>query len=122
MVLGAVPDWTRAMRSCVEALAPGGLFVFTLNHPCFEQLWSVWREHRHYRVSEYLQEYEIVGPHATDFHRPLSAYLNEVSRLGCRIRSIAEPALDPAVAAAGPEGIEAYVHLPNFVVVAAERG
>ncbi|HEY4024973.1 MAG TPA: methyltransferase domain-containing protein [Candidatus Dormibacteraeota bacterium] len=122
MVLGAVPDWRRAMRSCVEALAPGGLFVFTLNHPCFEQLWPVWREHRHYRVSEYLQEYEITGPHATDFHRPLSAYLNEVSSLGCRLRSVAEPALDAAVAATGPEGIEAYVHLPNFVVVAAERG
>jgi 2-polyprenyl-3-methyl-5-hydroxy-6-metoxy-1,4-benzoquinol methylase len=32
----------------------------------------------------------------------------------------AEPGLDPAVAAAGPEGIDAYVHLPNFLVVAAE--
>ena len=43
MVLPAVPDWTGAMRACVHALKPGGLFVFTVNHPCFEQLWSTWR-------------------------------------------------------------------------------
>jgi 2-polyprenyl-3-methyl-5-hydroxy-6-metoxy-1,4-benzoquinol methylase len=38
MVLQAIPDWSGAMRACVTALAPGGLFVFTLNHPCFERL------------------------------------------------------------------------------------
>jgi SAM-dependent methyltransferase len=38
MVLPAIPDWTGAMRACVHALNPGGRFVFTVNHPCFEQL------------------------------------------------------------------------------------
>jgi 2-polyprenyl-3-methyl-5-hydroxy-6-metoxy-1,4-benzoquinol methylase len=121
MVLPGVPDWTGALRACVEALAPGGVLVFSVVHPCFEGLWTTWREHGHYRLSRYFDEYEIEGPYASDFHRPLAAYLNEVIGLGCRLREIAEPRLDPAAAEAGPEGIEAYVRLPNFLVVAAER-
>jgi hypothetical protein len=105
-------------------LRPGGRFVFALVHPAFEQLLSTWREHGEYRVGRYLQEYEIVGPTASDFHRPLSHYLNELAALGCRLVEIAEPGLDPAVAAeaaADTAGIEAFVDLPNFLIVAAER-
>ena len=119
MVLLDIPDWTGAMTACVTALAPGGLFVFSINHPCFEQLAASWREHGEYRVREYFAEYEIPGPHASSFHRPLSAYLNELARLGCQLSEMAEPALDPAVAA--DRGAQAYVHVPNFVVVAARR-
>ncbi|MGW5358841.1 class I SAM-dependent methyltransferase [Actinopolymorpha pittospori] len=120
MVLPAIPDWKPAMRACVEALAPGGLFVFTLNHPCFERLWSTWRTHGTYQIGEYLADYAITGPSGADFHRPVSAYLNELAGLGCRLREVAEPGLAPEVAATGPEGIEAYVKLPNFLIVAAE--
>ncbi|UAC01827.1 methyltransferase domain-containing protein [Dactylosporangium vinaceum] len=121
MVLPAVPDWQDAMRACTEALSPGGLFVFTVNHPCFEQLWPVWRAHGEYRTSRYLEEYEIPGPHGTDFHRPLSAYVNHLLTLGCHLTELAEPALPPEAAATGPEGIDAYTHLPNFLIVAARR-
>lgn len=121
MVLPTIPDWTDAMRACVEALRPGGRFVFTVNHPCFEQLWSTWRQHGEYRTSEYLAEYDIHGAVATDRHHTLSTYLNALIGLGCHLTAVAEPGLDPAIAADGPAGIEAYVHLPNFLVVAAER-
>ena len=121
MVFMAIPDWTTAMKACMSALAPGGLLVFAVTHPCFEQLASSWRAHGEYRTREYFAEYEIPGPHAPDFHRPLSAYLNELARLGCQVSEIAEPALDPEIAAAANPGAEAYVHLPNFLVVAARR-
>jgi 2-polyprenyl-3-methyl-5-hydroxy-6-metoxy-1,4-benzoquinol methylase len=120
MVLPAVPDWTCAMRSCVQQLRPGGRFVFSVNHPCFEQLAGSWRQHGAYQVSEYLADYEIEERYATDFHRPLSAYLNEVISLGCRIAEVAEPGLDPQVAAADMDGEHPYVHLPNFLIVAAD--
>jgi hypothetical protein len=54
-----------------------------------------------------------------DFHRPISAYLNELAGVGCRLREVVEPGLDPTVEPAMP-GIEAYVRLPNFLIVAAE--
>ena len=121
MVLPVIPDWTTAMRACVEALSPGGLFVFTVNHPCFEQLWPQWRSHGEYRTNQYLAEYEISGPSGVDFHRTLSTYLNELVVLGCRLTRIDEPGLSSDAAQAGPEGIDGYVHLPNFLAVAARR-
>jgi SAM-dependent methyltransferase len=120
MVFLDIPDWSEAMKACADTLAEGGLLVFSVIHPCFEQLASSWREHGEYRTREYFTEYEIPGPYASSFHRPLSAYLNELVRVGCHLREIAEPALEPAIAAAEP-GAEGYVHLPNFLVVAARR-
>jgi 2-polyprenyl-3-methyl-5-hydroxy-6-metoxy-1,4-benzoquinol methylase len=124
MVVPAVPDWTGAMRACVNQLRPGGRFVFSVNHPCFEQLASTWRRHGEYRLSEYLDDYEISLPYATDFHRPLSVYLNELIGLGCRIAEVAEPALGPEAAAADavtyPDDVHLYTRLPNFLVGAAD--
>lgn len=119
MVLMAIPDWKPAMRACVEALRPGGLFVFALVHPAFENLLTTWRDHGEYRQDRYLEEYVVHGPAAPDFHRPLSAYLNELAALGCRLREVVEPTLDPAAAASVP-GAVAYTRLPNFLIVAAE--
>ncbi len=118
MVLMAIPEWKPAMRACVEALRPGGLFVFAIVHPAFEELLDTWRKYGEYRQTEYLAEYEIAGRDASDFHRPLSAYLNEVAALGCRVREVAEPGLDPEMA----DGIESHVRMPNFLIVAAETG
>ena len=120
MVLPVIPAWTDAMRACVSVLRPGGLFVFTVNHPCFEGLWPTWRANGGaYRIERYLERYEIPGPRGTDFHRTIGDYLNALAGLGCRLISIAEPGLDPALVTDGPEGIDAYVRLPNFLIVAA---
>lgn len=122
MVLMSIPDWKTAMRSCVAALRPGGSFVFALVHPAFEQLADTWREHGEYRVRRYLDEYEVSGPSAPDFHRPISAYLNELADLGCRLRQVEEPRLDPDVAATADPAVMAYVRLPNFLIIAATAG
>ncbi|MGD7706319.1 class I SAM-dependent methyltransferase [Microlunatus sp. Y2014] len=123
MVLLAIPDWRPAMASCVSALRPGGRFVFSVVHPAFENLWRTWQRHGHYQLDRYLDEYEIPSAQGmSDFHRPLSAYVNEVISLGCRITELCEPGLDPAVAQrSGIDGIESYVQLPNFAIIGAER-
>jgi 2-polyprenyl-3-methyl-5-hydroxy-6-metoxy-1,4-benzoquinol methylase len=123
MVLMAIPDWRPALESCVRSLRPGGRLVINLVHPAFENLWTTWRENDGaYRVDRYLSEYELPGPLASDFHRPLSAYLNAIMEAGCLLRKVIEPGLDAKVAAeSGTEGIEAYVELPNFVIIFAER-
>lgn len=113
MVLPAIPDWTGAMQACVHALRPGGLFVLTVNHPCFEQLWPVWRDHAEYRTHQYLAEYELPGPSGVDFHRTISTYLNRLVRLGCQVAEVVGPGLAPKEATNGPDGIDAYVHPPH---------
>jgi SAM-dependent methyltransferase len=123
MVLCAIPNWRPAMKTCVDALAPGGRFIFTLNHPCFEQLATSWTQHGFLKVERYLREYEIAGPHGTDFHRPLSTYLNELATLGCTLVEIVEPALpdDALRDREGGPGAKAYVDVPNFLVVVSRR-
>jgi len=122
-VLMAVPGWTSVLASCLAALDAGGVFVFAIVHPCFERLSASWREHGEYRVREYLADYEIPERYATDFHRPLSAYLNELIRQGARIREVAEPGLGPGTSpGTGPGEDElagAYRRFPNFLVVCA---
>ncbi len=120
MVLMAIPEWIGALQACVGALKPDGVLVYAIVHPCFEQLASTWRRHGAYRLDRYLDEYPIELAVATDFHRPLSAYLTETARAGCVIDEVAEPGLDPAVAGNDP-GLQAYVHLPNFLLVRAHR-
>jgi hypothetical protein len=92
MVFLDIPDWAEAMKACVGALAVGGLLVFSITHPCFERLGSSWREH------------EIAERYGFNFHRPFSAYFNQLARLGCHLREVAEPALDPEIAAAAGPG------------------
>ncbi len=124
MVLQAIPDWASALAACVAALRPGGRLVFSVNHPCFEQLAGTWRRHGAYQLTEYLAEYSIELRYGPNFHRPLSMYLNEVIGLGLRITEVAEPGLDAAAAACDPDqfdGEHPYVHLPNFLVVAADK-
>lgn len=122
MVLLSVPNWKDAMASCVRALRPGGRFVFSVHHPAFEDLLGTWQAFGHYRVDTYFDEYELPGPHATDFHRSLSDYVNEAIGLGCRVIELCEPRLDETVAHDSEvEGIESYVRLPNFLIVAGER-
>jgi 2-polyprenyl-3-methyl-5-hydroxy-6-metoxy-1,4-benzoquinol methylase len=117
VVLQCIPDWRAALRSCVEALRPGGLLVFSLEHPCFEGGTQSWAEHGCVQVHEYLADYERVQQHGSDFHRPLSAYLNEVIGLGGVLTEITEPAVPP-----GQDAGEAARHVPNFVIVTARRG
>ncbi|MHB1640926.1 MAG: NUDIX domain-containing protein [Candidatus Dormibacteria bacterium] len=121
MVFMAIPDWRAAMRHCVETLRPGGLFVFSLTHPCFEQAERSWPQIGHVAVHKYAAAYEIPGRYAPDYHRPLGAYLTEVAALGCRIIEVAEPTLAPELAAAAPESTTTYPHVPPFVIIAAAR-
>lgn len=59
--------------------------------------------------------------YAPDFHRPMSTYINKVIGLGCRITEVCKPGLDPQIGQnSGIDGIEAYVALPNFLIVSAE--
>jgi hypothetical protein len=119
MVLLTIPDWIAAMRVCVQALKPDRLFIFTVNHPCFEQLMPFRRDHGEYRTTRYLAENEITGPTGVDFHRTISSFINQLVQLGCHPTELAEPGPDPDVAMRGPEGVDAYVHLPTFLVVTA---
>ena len=56
---------------------------------------------------------------APNFHRPLSAYVNETIRLGCDLAEVVEPQLQRADIERAEQ--ELFTRIPNFIVIAAQR-
>ncbi len=120
MVLMDIPAYEAAIHRCVAALVPGGDFIFSLSHPCFEEPSAAWAGKGHVAVSEYLAEYTIPQTFSPRFHRSLSRYLDHVLDAGCRLRRIVEPSLDEEWARLGP-AYERNVHVPSVIVVHATK-
>jgi 2-polyprenyl-3-methyl-5-hydroxy-6-metoxy-1,4-benzoquinol methylase len=75
MVLMAIPAWAAAMKACTDALAPDGVFVFSVTHPCFEQLAPSWRKHgesAHASTSPNTRSPDPMRPTSTAPSRPTS--------------------------------------------------
>jgi SAM-dependent methyltransferase len=120
MVLLDIPDWVAALANCIGSLKTGGLFVYSLQHPCWVSgHFEEWAAKGYVEVSEYLNEYEFVGPTGTNFHRPLSAYVNATIRLGCAVTELAEPRLSEEQVEEDAQRL--LCHIPPFVVIGATR-
>ncbi len=119
MVFMDIPDYQAAMRHCIMALRPGGRFVFSLLHPCFEEASSAWPAQHYVAVREYLEPHRFEQDHTFGFHRPLSHYLNLVIDTGCRIERVIEPRLPPELA--GSPVYERNVHVPSYIVIGARK-
>ena len=120
MVFMDIPHYEAAMRHCIAALCPGGLFVFSLLHPCFEEPSSAWPAQHYVAVREYLEPHRFEQDNTYGFHRPLSHYLNLVIEAGCRIERVIEPRLPPELAAGSPV-YERNVHVPSYIVIGARK-
>jgi 2-polyprenyl-3-methyl-5-hydroxy-6-metoxy-1,4-benzoquinol methylase len=119
MVLMDIPDYEPAMRNCIAALKPGGDFIFSLSHPCFEASSSEWARKGCVEVREYLHDYAIAQTISSRFHRPLSSYLNLILRAGCVLRHMVEPQL--SVDVARQLGNDRDVHVPSFIILHATK-
>lgn len=126
MIFMDIPDYQSAIQHCINVLKPGGHFIFSLLHPCFDEVnrpdfEKGYRTKGYIRVDEYLREFmvqQIVGYY---IHRPLSAYLNLVIDAGCTIRQVIEPTLTPeGIAVLGEQNRNR--HIPNFIVISARKG
>ena len=112
MALMDIPDIEPLLESIPYLLAPGGAFVFAVQHPCFNSnamAMLIEQEDREgtlatrysLRLSDYLQVppgrgIGIVGqpePHFY-FHRPLSELLGRCFHHGLVLDGLAEPALE----------------------------
>jgi 2-polyprenyl-3-methyl-5-hydroxy-6-metoxy-1,4-benzoquinol methylase len=121
MVFLDIPDWQAALANCVASLKVGGTLVYSLHHPVWVPgQFATWAERGSVEIREYLNEYEQVGVVvAPNFHRPLSAYVNETIRLGCDIVEVVEPQLKEDQIENSDQ--EILTRIPNFIVIAAQR-
>lgn len=121
MVLMDIPDWEEAMRTCVGVLRSGGLFVYSVTHPCFEESTESWPEKGFVAVEEYLAEYETPMHYGLNYHRTLSAYINETISLGCTLKELVEPGIEEEIANSEDRAAKRLVHVPSCLVVVAEK-
>lgn len=122
--LNNIADLDAALGSVRRVLRPGGLFAFTVPHPCFEApATETIPTHSGLRraAGDYFAEglWRSAHPHsvrrAGNYHRTISTYLTAVLNHGFVLRSCDEPAPTDAVRAEAPHRLG----LPPFLLISA---
>jgi SAM-dependent methyltransferase len=129
LALHYIENLERLLATVHRALAPGGRFVFSAEHPIFtapmQPGWSIDADGRKsWPVDSYLCE----GPRRTDWlakgvlkqHRTLGTYLNLLLRLGFALAHVEEWGPTDEQIAAHPSWAEERQR-PMFLLVAARR-
>jgi hypothetical protein len=115
-----------------RVLAPGGRFLFFLNHPLLQTPGSGWIDdhmidppEQYWRIGPYLVESIEIEEIAKDVHlpyvhRPLSRYVNAMASAGIVIRQMHEPAPPPGFVARATE-YAAAATIPRLLFMHCER-
>ena len=119
-----------AIAEVGRVLAPGGRFLFFLNHPLLQTPGSGWiddriLEEQYWRIGPYLTEDTTLeqvdnGVWIPFIHRPLSRYVNALVDAGMLITRMEEPAPPPGFLARAEEYAEAAT-IPRLLFIRAEK-
>jgi SAM-dependent methyltransferase len=119
-----------AIAEVGRVLAPGGRFLFFLNHPLLQTPGSGWIDDRilneqYWRIGPYLTEDTTLeqvdnGVWIPFIHRPLSRYVNALVNAGLLITQMIEPAPPPGFLARAEEYAEAAT-IPRLLFIRAEK-
>jgi SAM-dependent methyltransferase len=99
MLFQNVENLDRALRACVDTLAPAGALVFALPHPCF---WPRYWGYEGEPWFHYQSELWIDAPfrislepdsdlRTTHAHRPLARYMAAFGKAGLIVEDLQEP-------------------------------
>ncbi len=115
LVFEHIREVDQAIAEVARVLQPGGRFCFFLNHPLLQTPNSGWIDdqfldppEQYWRIGEYLVENETIEEVEKDvfipfIHRPLSRYVNTLSRNGLLLEWMEEPAPPPGFLAKAEE-------------------
>jgi SAM-dependent methyltransferase len=120
----------EAIGEVARVLAPGGRFLFFLNHPLLQAPGSGWIDdhiidEQYWRIGPYLREDSSLEEVEKDVflpfvHRPLSRYVNAMAELGLLVTRMEEPAPPPGFLARAEEYRDADT-IPRLLFIRAER-
>jgi ubiquinone/menaquinone biosynthesis C-methylase UbiE len=88
MALMDIPDLEPTIGSVARVLRNGGWFVFSIVHPCYRGHVEI--------VTDYLVDHRYAKRVPRDwlprhaYHRPLSAYINDLAQTGFRVERVLE--------------------------------
>ena len=130
LVFEHITEVDGALAEVARVLAPGGVFLFLLNHPLLQVPGSGWiddhiLEEQYWRIGPYLVEDVSDGGArargALPFvHRPLSRYVNTLADVGLLIERMEEPAPPPGFIARAPE-YAAAASIPRLLALRLRR-
>jgi ubiquinone/menaquinone biosynthesis C-methylase UbiE len=121
MALMDIEDAAAALLEVARVLRPGGRFVASLSHPCFDKVntsgWAIeqiypvttiWRKMSRYRdvTMDEMRWYEIADRpiYTPAYHRPLSWYFRALRAAGLGVAAFEEPAPTAEFMASSPQG------------------
>ena len=120
----------QAVAEVSRVLAPGGRFLFFLNHPLLQTPGSGWIDdhiidEQYWRVGPYLVEDTSLEEVDKDVfvpfvHRPLSRYVNALAHQGLLVTQMHEPEPPPGFLAKADEYRHAAT-IPRLLFMRAER-
>jgi len=130
LVFEHIEEVDRAIGEVARVLAPGGRFLFFLNHPLLQTPGSGWiddhiLDEQYWRIGPYLVEDSSLEEVEKDvlipfIHRPLSRYVNAMAGAGLFVTRMEEPAPPPGFLARASE-YEAAATIPRLLLLRAER-
>ena len=132
LVFEHITDVDAAIGEVARVLAPGGRFLFFLNHPLLQTPNSGWIDdqildppEQYWRIGPYLVEDETIeevekGVFIPFIHRPLSRYVNALADAGLVLHRMEEPAPPPGFLARAAE-YEAAATIPRLLFLHCEK-
>jgi len=130
LVFEHLPDHEPPIAEIARVLAPGGTFVFLLNHPLLQAPNSGWvidhiLEEEYWRIGPYLpvdvtMEELAPGVVLPFVHRPLSQYVNAMAACGLFIERMEEPAPPEGFLAKADE-YRAAATIPRLLLLVARK-
>jgi ubiquinone/menaquinone biosynthesis C-methylase UbiE len=130
LVFEHIDEVDAAIAEVGRVLAPGGRFLFFLNHPLLQTPGSGWiddriLEEQYWRIGPYLTEDTTLeqvdnGVWIPFIHRPLSRYVNAMVAAGLLVTRMEEPAPPPGFLAQAEEYAEAAT-IPRLLFLRAEK-
>jgi SAM-dependent methyltransferase len=137
MALMDIEDAGGTVREVARVLRPGGRFVFSINHPCFDvDLRSAWVIERAVyedtvfrKVAGYRAEHTVRVPwkisekemgHTLAYHRPLPVYVRYLREAGLAVVRMEEPRPLPEAIRKSPQG-PYMLEIPLHLVIEAVR-
>ena len=128
LALHYVENYAAAVRAVRSVLAPGGRFIFSVEHPIVTAV-AVQRWHEgpqgeilHWPVDDYRDEGERRHRWFVDgvikYHRTLETYVNTLLEAGLDLVRIEEPEPDAAAVARFPT-LARYRRRPPYLILAA---
>ena len=129
LALHYVRDFVPLMESITRWLSPGGVLVFSVEHPVFtaygSQDWYYGPDGSilHFPVDNYFHEggrdAVFLGEHVVKYHRTLTTYLNTLLDCGLVLQRVVEP--QPPEEMLDLPGMRDELRRPMMLLLSAEK-